>query len=269
MTRNDILPPHVDPSIRDINDGLLGIGGIGYTICYILMTRQSIRDRTYAMPLFSLAFNFAWEIVFTLVVTEELRGKVIFTIWMLLDLGLVYAVVTYGANEWTHTPAVARHIGKIFSIMLAWWCVALYAVSTWWLDPADPVNPKKGKIYMGVAGIDTDELGYWTALVAQVVLSGTSLAQIMIRGHSGGSSYGIWTSRFVGSVFGLNLNYVYCWWAWPQAHGYVAIPIAVFFMASWVLADLAYLVVLYRVRQTETVQVDRRKVRAVSARKAM
>jgi hypothetical protein len=57
MGRLDILPDHVDPSIFDVNDVLLGTGGVMYTICYALMARQSIRDRTYAMPLFALAFS--------------------------------------------------------------------------------------------------------------------------------------------------------------------------------------------------------------------
>jgi hypothetical protein len=253
MTRHDILPPHVNPSLRTINDVLLGTGGIAYTICYVLMTRQSIRDRTYAMPLFSLAFNFAWEIIFALFVAVEGREQAIFTIWMLIDLGLVYAVVKFGANEWKHAPVVGSNIGKIFAAMLAWWCVALYAVCTWWLDPASPVNTKDGKAYKGVQGVDTDELGYWTALVAQNVLSVMSLAQIVVRGNSGGSSYGIWMTRFVGSVSGLNLNYGYCWWVWPEAHGYFATPVAVVMMVTWVLADLGYLVVLHSVKRAEGV----------------
>lgn len=180
---------------------------------------------------------------------------------MLIDLGLVYTVVQYGANEWRHAPAVGKNIGKMFAGMLAWWCIALYSISIWWLNPADPVNPKDGKVYKGIRGIDADELGFWTALVAQVVLSVMSLAQIIIRGNSGGSSYGIWFTRFVGSLAGLNMNYAYCWWVWPEAHGYVAIPIVVLMMATWVIADLAYLVVLYNVRQTEVVLEDGRKVR--------
>lgn len=261
MTRHDVLPPHVDPSIRTFNDAFLGTGGIGYTICYILMTRQSIRDRTYAMPLFTLALNFAWELIFALFVAVEGRELGIFTVWMIIDLGLVYALVKYGANEWEHAPIVGRHIGKIFTVMLAWWCVVLYAVSAWWIDPVNPVNPKEGKAYKGVKGIDTDELGYWTALIAQVVLSFMSLAQIVVRQNSGGSSYGIWATRFVGSLSGLNLNYGYCWWVWPEAHGYVAQPFAVVMMVSWVLADVAYLAVLYSVKQTEVVLSDGRKVK--------
>jgi len=264
MTRHDVLPPHVDPSIRTVNDGCLAVGGVTYTICYVLMTRQSIRDRTYAMPLFPLALNFAWEIVFALFVAEEVREQAIFTIWMIIDLGLVYALVRYGAHEWKHAPVVGRHIGKIFAVMLAWWCIALYAVSAWWTDRANPVNPKAGKMYMGVKGIDTDELGYWTALIAQVFLSVMSLAQIVVRGNSGGSSYAIWTTRFVGSLSGLNLNYGYCWWVWPEAHLYAANPIAVVMMVTWVLADLAYLVVLHDVKQTEVVLGSGRKVKGGS-----
>jgi hypothetical protein len=266
MPRNDVIPPHVHPSVHTVSDVLLGIGGIGYTICYVLMTRQSIRDRTYAMPLFSLAFNFAWEIVFAFFVAEELREQAIYTIWMVIDVGLVYAVVTYGANEWRHAPVVGRHIGKIFAVMLAWWCVTLYSVSMWWIDPANPVNPKEGKSYRGVAGIDKDELGYWTALVAQVFLSVMSLAQIVVRGHSGGSSYGIWVTRFVGSVAGLNLNYGWGWWVWPEAFGYVANPVAVVMMVSWVLADLGYLVVLHGVKCTEGMQAKAQKPKGVNAK---
>ncbi|KAF2023382.1 phospholipase D/nuclease [Setomelanomma holmii] len=256
MTRHNVLPPHVHPSIREVNDVLLGTGGIGYTICYVLMTRQSVRDRTYAMPLFSLAFNFAWEIVFALFVAVEAREVAVFTIWMLIDVGLVYGLVTNGANEWKHAPKVGRNIGKIFTGMLAWWCMVLYAVSIWWLNSQNPVNPKQGKAYKGVEGIDADELGYWTALVAQVVLSGMSLAQIMVRDSSRGSSYAIWTTRFVGSLSGLNMNYGYCWWVWPEAHQYVANPVAVLLMITWVIADLAYLVLLYQLKQLKSVSTN-------------
>lgn len=255
---------HKDPSISPVNDALLGLGGLGYTVCYILMARQSMRDRTYAMPLFSLAFNFAWEIVFASFVSVELEEKVIYIIWMLADMSLVYAVVVYGANEWKHAPAVARNIGKIFALMLAWWCVSLYAICAWWLDPTNPVNPKLGKVYKGVEGIDKIELGFWTALAAQVVLSVMSLGQIIVRGTSGGSSYTIWATRFIGSVGGLNLNYLYGWWVWPKEFAYVVNSFAVIMMVTWFLADLAYVVVLYNVKQTEMVLPDGRKMKVVS-----
>ncbi|EDU42784.1 conserved hypothetical protein [Pyrenophora tritici-repentis Pt-1C-BFP] len=171
MSRNSLLPPHVDPVVFQVGDALLGIGGLGYTICYGLIARQSIRDKTYTMPLFSLAFNFAWEIVFAVFVAEEAESRAIFALWMLIDITLVYTTIKYGALEWKHAPVVGRNIGKIFFVMLAWCCVGLYAISAWWLDPENPVNPKVGKIYRGTKGVDVNELGFWTSLVVQVVLS--------------------------------------------------------------------------------------------------
>lgn len=251
----------------DISQALLGIGGIGYTICYVLMTKQSLVDRTYAMPLFSLAFNFAWEIVFAIYVSIEISEKVIFTIWGLLDLGMVYAVVIHGKNEWQHAPTVSRHLGKIFTAMLAWWCITLYIFAAWWLESSEASDELRGKAAtLGLVDNIRVELGFWTALLAQVVLSVMSLAQIMVRETSGGSSYTIWATRFIGSVCGLNLNYLYGWWIWPETYAYVVNPVSVVLMVTWVLADLAYVMHLVSAKGTEIVLPSGRKTRAAVAK---
>lgn len=136
---------------------------------------------------------------------------------MVLDIGLLYAVLCYGKNEWAHAPVVGRNIGKILGVFVLWWCWAFWALATWWLDETIPVNPKPGKIYFGVEGIDTTELGWSTALAAQVVLSVMLLAQIAVRETSAGASYAIFLTRFLGSLLGLNLYYGYCWWVWPES----------------------------------------------------
>ncbi|KAF2269745.1 phospholipase D/nuclease [Lojkania enalia] len=221
MGSNDIPPPHVSPSYHTICTILLGSGGLLWTTTYVLMIRQSLRDRTYSMPILPLAMNFAWEIIFSLYVSETVQEKTVFATWMILDIGLVYTMIEYGENEWRHAPIVGWNIGKIFFAGTLWWCWALWAFCSWWLDPDSPVNPKHGKIHVGIIGLDTTELGYWTALVAQVVLSVSLLAQILVRSHSRGTSYVIWASRFFGSLFGLVVYYHYCYYAWPEAHGYV------------------------------------------------
>lgn len=257
MGSNDIPPAHVPSSYHTVSTMLLGLGALGYTITYTLMTRQSLRDRTYAMPLLSLCFNFAWEIIFSLYVAESLPEKATFVTWMILDIGLVYTTVKYGANEWKHAPIVGRNIGKILALGVLWWCWALWAVCVWWVDELDPVKPKAGKMYRGKEGPDTTELGYWTALVAQVVLSVALLAQIVVRGTSGGASYGIWWTRFLGSLAGLNTYYGYCWYVWPEAHAYYRDPFSVCLLVTWVGADLAYFVFL---RKAKRVEADGRKV---------
>ena len=261
MGSNDIPPPHVSPQYPALSSLFMATGGLCYTITYFLMVQQSLRDRTYAMPIFSLALNFAWQIVFAFYVAEAPLEKTIFVLWMVLDAGLVYAVLKYGKSEWAHAPAVGRNLGKIMSVSVLWCCWALWAVSSWWIDEANPVNPKPGKVYFGVNGIDTTELGYWTAVFAQVVLSCMLLAQITIRGNSGGASYSIWATRFAGSLAGLNIYYGYCWYTWPEAHGYVMHPLSICFLATWPLADLAYLAVLREVQKTEVTLKDGKKVK--------
>lgn len=261
MTSYEKPPSDIPSSYYTVCTALLGCGAIGYTLTYYLMTRASLRDRTYSMPLFSLAFNFGWEIVFSLFIAQEFQEKACFTVWMILDIGLVYTTVVYGPNEWKHAPIVGKHIGKILAGMVGWWCVVIYVLFTWWVDPSGPVNAKEGKFYKGIPGADIREMGFWTALVAQVVLSVAYLAQIIVRGHSRGTSYTIWATRFFGSLFGLNVFYAYVWSVWPEAHAYYINPVSVCLLVTWVVADLAYLVILRNVKRTEVVLKYGRKVR--------
>ena len=269
MGTTDIPPPHVASNYLFNVTIALGGGGLFWTITYVLMARQSLRDSSYSMPLFSLAFNFGWEIVFSLYVAESIPEQVTFATWMLVDLGLVYSVLKFAKYEWAHSPFVVRHIGKIFSIFVLWWCWALWAISTWWLDPLNPINRKEGKIYRGHPGIDTTELGYWTSLIAQVVLSVMLLAQLVVRGHSGGTSYAIWANRFLGSIIGLVVYFWYCFYTWPEAHGYVTSRPSVCFTLTWIVADIAYVFILRSVKKTEIILKGGRKVRGGEHGKAV
>ena len=254
----EVSPPHVTAYYTSIGVSLLGVGGVLYTVTYYLMARQSLRDRTYGMPLLPLAFNFAWEVIFLFYVSEDLHEKIIFTLWLLLDVGLVYAVFEYGVREWAHAPVIVRNLRTIFTAMIAWWGWVLYAICAWWIE--NDVGKKTGIFYHGVEGPDVVELGFWTASVAQVVLSCASLAQILVRDSSRGTSYTIWSCRFVGSLVGLNCNYLWLWWAWPEAHEYFVNPVAVCLLVTWVVADVAYFFVLVDVKKKEMITRDGKKV---------
>lgn len=88
MGSNDIPPPHVTTNLVPIANALLQAGGGLWTLTYILLTRQSFKDRTYGMPPFALALNFAWEIVYALYVAESPLEQTVFTIWLLIDCGM-------------------------------------------------------------------------------------------------------------------------------------------------------------------------------------
>jgi hypothetical protein len=190
MGSNDIPPPHVPSYFVPVSNALLQISGVLWTLAYVLLTRQSFRDRTYGMPLFALANNFAWEFIYGFFVAEAPLERVVFTSWMLLDMGMFYGLVTYGKEEWNHAPLVKRNLGLIFSVFVVWCSVAHWAFAKWWID--NNIGKREGKIYGGVVGPDTTELGFWSAAIPQVYLSVTSLNQLLIRQHTGGVSWGIW-----------------------------------------------------------------------------
>jgi hypothetical protein len=119
MGSNDIPPPHIPSHVVPTCNLLLQIGGLLWTICYTLYVRESFRSKTYGMPLFALALNFAWELVYGLYVAETTLEQAVFTLWLVLDCGMVAGMVKYAGNEWAHSPVVARHVGLIFAIMAA------------------------------------------------------------------------------------------------------------------------------------------------------
>jgi hypothetical protein len=84
------------------------ISGVAWTLVYVDAIRIGLKDRTYAMPLFALALNFAWEGVYTyrsLASGPDLQG-IINACWFLFDIGLVYTFVRFGRRYWpTSLPA--------------------------------------------------------------------------------------------------------------------------------------------------------------------
>ncbi|KIW24688.1 uncharacterized protein PV07_10389 [Cladophialophora immunda] len=257
MGSNDIPPPHVPLHVVPLCNFFLQVGGGLWTVCYILYVRESLRSRSYGMPLFALALNFSWELVYALYVAESPLEKSVFTLWLLIDCGLVYGIVRYARYEWTHSPTVARHIGAIFTVMTAVATLGHWTFARWWIE--NEIGKKDGKFYRGVVGPDTTELGFWSAILCQCYLSAASLCQLMVRQHSGGVSWAIWSTRTAGSIIGFYLVYGWEWYFWREAHEYVVSPFAVFLWATSFICDFAYPCMLLCVQKTEKVLPDGRK----------
>ena len=185
------LPPdQIPPHVLQIGGLFLLFGGSAWTLCYVLSIREAFRSKSYGMPLFALALNFGWEIILALYVHQPLFVRVIYTVWLIVDCGMVYAAVKFGKYEWGHAPLVANHIGKIFGILatgatLGFWCFA-----KWWIE--NDLGKREGVYYKGLPGPDTQQLGFWSGEVCLIFLSAGSLCQLVIRQHSGGVNYTIW-----------------------------------------------------------------------------
>jgi len=184
MGSNDVPPSHVPSHVVAVCAGLLQVGGVLWTICYLLMLRESNRTRTYGMPLFVLAFNLSWELVYAFYVSETNLEFAVFGIWLLIDCGLVYYLLKFGKHEWDHAPFIKRNLGLLLGVMIVYLSLGQYAFAKWWID--NVVGKKEGKFYRGIVGPDMTELRFWSSAFAQAYLSVASLGQLLVRQHSGG-----------------------------------------------------------------------------------
>ncbi|KAF2488364.1 hypothetical protein BU16DRAFT_553852 [Lophium mytilinum] len=254
MGSQDHPPPHISPYLIPAHDLLLQIGGFCWTLCYILSIRAASRNKTYSMPLFALANNLAWEAVYGLFIAEERLERLVFTIWLVLDIPLVYAVLVYGRKEWAHSPLVARNLGKVFAAMMVLAAWGHYAFAAWWVQ--ERVGGGRAKRYSGDLEADMTELAYWSVGANQVYGSVAALVQLGVRGHSGGVGWGIWASRTIGSIVGAEAVWVSGWYFWPEGFPYVFSPFGVFIWVTALACDLAYPVLLWQIRKTERILPD-------------
>ncbi|KAF7562618.1 hypothetical protein G7046_g1525 [Stylonectria norvegica] len=257
MGFHDVPPPHVSPWFEPVYKATFGFAGLCWTLCYILIARQGLANKTYGMPLFALANNFAWEMVYALSVADAPREKTAMVIWMIIDIPIIYSTLRHGRNEWTHAPMVSRNLGKILVSLVAVCIAAHYGFASWWIS--NNIAMKSGKFYRGVAGQDITEMSFWAVSVCQIIVSTSSLAMLITRQHTGGGSWSIWALRFVGTLVGLNINYGWAWYTWPEAHGYFMSAPGVFLWGLTTVVDVIYAIVFAQIKRNERVLADGRK----------
>ena len=76
------------------------LSGIGWTLVYIDSIRKGFKDKTYAIPLYALGLNFAWEVIYTFrdFGSAGVQG-VVNLIWMLCDAVIVFTYFKFGKRE--------------------------------------------------------------------------------------------------------------------------------------------------------------------------
>ncbi|MBR1931895.1 MAG: hypothetical protein IJ833_10580 [Lachnospiraceae bacterium] len=98
------------------------LSGIAWSIVYIECIRKGFKDKTYAMPLYALGLNIAWETIYTI---HDLSTKIelqafVNLAWMCLDAVIVYTYFKFGRKEF---PENGRKYFVPFSILSFVVCV--------------------------------------------------------------------------------------------------------------------------------------------------
>lgn len=95
---------------------LLLLSGIAWSIVYIGCIRKGFQDKTYAMPLFALGLNIAWETIYTVhdLIFDISVQAFVNLAWMCLDAVMVYTYFKFGKKEF---PENAKKYFISFSIL--------------------------------------------------------------------------------------------------------------------------------------------------------
>ena len=195
------------------------------------------------------------ELVYALYVVDALPERIVFSLWLILDVGIVRAVLKFGPGEWSSSPFIANHLLSIFVLLTTFLTLGQLAFASWWITndiSSSTMAGRKGVIYAGREyGPDSTELGFWSSATAQLYLSGACLAQLLSRGDSRGSGWGSFVARMMGSVFGLYVNFGVVWWWWTEAHGYFMSPLGVWLWGGSLVLDIMYGWTLWTVKRRE------------------
>ncbi|KAH7100971.1 hypothetical protein BKA62DRAFT_202132 [Auriculariales sp. MPI-PUGE-AT-0066] len=235
-----VVPPaHVPLWVIPFTDHCLEAAGLMWTIVYVSFVYTSLRDKTYGMPLIVLSSNMAWEFVYGVWVSEDPLEKIAFTSWFIVDIGLIYATLKHGRNEWSHAPFMQRHLFVVFGALCAVMVGFQYSFASWWIE--NRIGSDRGRTYRGITpGPDIKELNFWSATIAQALSGVAFLAQLLVRWDNRGHSWFVWTLRTFGTVIGLTVFYAVRWWYWPEAYGYFVNPFALWATIIGFVTDFAY-----------------------------
>lgn len=84
------------------------ISGLCWTIVYIDGIRLGFRDKSYAIPFYALALNFAWEALYTyhgFRINGVDAQNVFNTLWLTFDIGILYTYFRFGGKYFSPVNA--------------------------------------------------------------------------------------------------------------------------------------------------------------------
>jgi hypothetical protein len=80
------------------------VSGLCWTIVYIDGIRLGLRDKSYAIPFYALALNFAWELLYTILgfrTEGPTVQNIINAVWFTFDVGILYTYFRFGGKDFS------------------------------------------------------------------------------------------------------------------------------------------------------------------------
>ncbi|MBN2043780.1 MAG: hypothetical protein JW757_02070 [Anaerolineales bacterium] len=157
------------------------LSGLAWTIVYIDGIRIGIKDKSFAMPLWPLGLNLAWELLYFLIGVQHAgftTQVIINLVWFLFDLGLVYTYFRYGRKYFP------KNINPVWFTL---WGILVVAV---------------GFIvqYAFILEFETIMAGTYAAYLQNLLMSVLFIHMLVQRGSREGQTMLIAVSKLIGSL---------------------------------------------------------------------
>jgi len=174
------------------------ISGVCWTIVYIDGIRVGFRDKSYAIPFYALALNFAWELLYTYhgfringIDTQNIFNAA----WLTFDIGILYTYFRFGRKYFPWTGALAEHESReesgvkpphSKSLFIVWSVLALITALAIQYAVLREFGVAKGAAY--------------SAFPQNLIMSILFIAMLAKRGSREGQSLTIAVSKWIGTL---------------------------------------------------------------------
>jgi len=196
-------------------DTLMIIGGLFWSITYILIIRRGFKDKTYGMPLAALCANISWEGIFSFIYPHSPPQLYINYIWFLIDVVIVMQFLKYGRSEF---PSLSN---KKFKAMF------LFALATCF-----------GLVF-SITREFNDWQGAYAAFGQNLVMSILFIVMLFNRNDLRGQSMFIALFKMLGTAISSLAFYLYQ----PISQGSFILP---FLFVSIFIYDLIYVILIHQ-----------------------
>jgi len=181
---------------------LIVISGLCWTIVYLDGIRVGLRDKSYAIPFYALALNFAWELLYTyhgFRINGVDAQNIFSAAWLTFDVGILYTYFRFGRKYFPafgdHPPAIAGGTDKIHpsadagvtdSAFIGWSVLGLVTAFAVQYAIIREFGVAKGAAY--------------SAFPQNLIMSILFIAMLARRGSREGQSLLIAVSKWIGTL---------------------------------------------------------------------
>jgi hypothetical protein len=190
------------PGVETVKILLTVISGLCWTIVYIDGIRVGFRDRSYAIPFYALALNFAWELLYTyhgFRINGVDAQNIFNAAWLTFDIGILYTYFRFGRRYFrafrVHPPADAggtdktdprANAGGSDKLFIGWSVLGLVTALAVQYAVIREFGIAKGAAY--------------SAFPQNLIMSILFIAMLARRGNREGQSILIAVSKLIGTL---------------------------------------------------------------------